>query len=70
MTARTIEEKETTALKPFVLPEMGGTGSLELLWSRNSVFSTPVNGLDISMVMVPDYPESTGGADTHDSTST
>ena len=69
MTARTIEEKETTALKPFVL-KWAEQAPVELLWSRNSVFSTPVNGLDISMVMVPDYPESTGGADTHDSTST
>jgi hypothetical protein len=56
-------------LQPFVL-RWAEQSPGELLWSERSVFSAPVNGLDISMSSEPEHPETTGPRDMADTTLT
>jgi hypothetical protein len=60
-------EAKGTRVEPFVL-KWAEQAPAESLWSRQSVFSAPVNGLDISMATETEHPETTGGHDTQDST--
>jgi hypothetical protein len=64
------EDKSTPAgLKPFAL-KWAEEAPAQQLWSQRSVFSAPVNGLDIAMVGEPENHETTGGPDMLDTTST
>ncbi len=65
----TVDQGPSTGVRPFVL-KWAERAPVALLWSRQSIFSTAVNGLDISMVMETEKPETTGGGDTADTTHT
>jgi len=56
-------------LEPFVL-KWAEEAPADWIWSERSVFSGPVNGLDVSMLMESDHVETTGERDTADSTNT
>ncbi len=63
------DDRERTGLSPYVLKWAKETPEV-LLWSHKSVFSTPVNGLDIFGVAEPDKPETTNAGDTADTSHT
>jgi hypothetical protein len=65
----TSDDRQRGGLSPFVLKWAEETPE-GLLWSQKSVFSAPVNGLDIFQVAEPDKPETTGGGDTADTSHT
>jgi hypothetical protein len=68
MPAEAPEGKTRAALQPFVL-RWAEDAPEEMLWSRESVFSPPVRGLDGATLAQCDHLERTLPGDTQDTTS-
>jgi hypothetical protein len=69
MPVEPIGSARKVSVRPFVLKWAENTPE-ELLWGRMSVFSEAVKGLDISLAIEGDKPESTGNVDTADTSHT
>jgi hypothetical protein len=64
-----VEGRKKKMVRPFVLT-WAETAPESLFWSDRTVFSPTLNGLEIHMVLEADKCESTGTAETADSTHT